>query len=151
MSSYCDKLLPFLKLLYVELVKLWCSAVKYCVFEPNLYMLRFPEPPVVKYHRDTLMYLIPPVNMSELYIRLFLPPSYQDTLDRLKQIQPSKLNKNTRLNRHVQAFKLRSKTTDELKLLCDKYLIYYERCNQQFKFDRDLAIKIISKYIYIIT
>ena len=177
MANYCQVLIPYLEMWYLRLIDLWCVAVKNHVFDPNLYMLRFPPPPLIKYYRKTLMTITKPCEITQTEAAFYLPPSYRQLRNKLDSMQPPKLDNNSYIKRFIISNRLRHKTDDELKVLCDTYSIHHHYYNPQSQplqsqsqsllppsdihvdhfpyvndnhnhgFNRQLAIKILSRYI----
>jgi len=147
MSNYCDRMEHILKALYLKLVLCWCGLYFVGIFEPNLYMLRFPKPPKVVVYRNIIStYVESAINtrLPDVGIQ-GLPVGYQNSVDLLQTYKTNlnlpQLSTNNPITKLMSEFKLNSKTDAELTNLCEQYSIL---C---VDYDRHMVINILSKYV----
>jgi len=136
MSKYCHRFEPILNMLYTNLAICWCEAYIRDVFEPNLFMLRFPKPQDTKYYRDvcskqmdSLLSYSQQVMSSPINLMIDLPPDYYTSVKLLTASRDSNYQNNKQKSKWLSVKSLLSKamlqlkSDANLKLLCHKYSI----------------------------
>jgi len=150
MSNYCDRMEHILKALHVKLILCWCGLYFVGIFEPNLYMLRFPKPPKIAVYRDIISTYVNSQISTDLpevggYRLIPLPLSYQNSVNLLQEhktkINLPSLQTNNIITKFMSGFKLNLKTDAELTGLCEQHSIL---C---VEYNRRQIIDVLSKYV----
>jgi len=158
MGNYCQRMEPVLSALYTKLVLCWCNLYIAGIFDPNLYMMRFPKPQKVVVYRDIIssyadMLIKRSTDELKEFICVPMPPCYNESKRLLQRSHEYTSNihgtlNNTISNRSsmfmtklISGITLKLKTDDELKTLCEQYSIL---C---VPYHRQDTITILSKYI----
>jgi len=116
---------------YEELKVCWCLVVKKDMFEPNLYMLRFPPYTINCYHGIAFKRSEPKFvnakhadsSLSRATIECRWLIAYLDSTTKVNKV-------NSPLTRMKNFVSLNTKSDDELKNLCHIHHVIYENNNR---------------------
>lgn len=167
MEHFCQRYEPMLRCLYCLLVLNWCQVqfqADNVEFDPDFYMLRFPEPARIACYTDVVDVDLEALNNEFIHslggleeqFNIQLSANYRRDVDRLAATRRDMVRSNHVITSTFQALKLR--LGSRLKLLTSNYdessidTKLKQLCQQHniavVNYDRQLAIRVLSHYLW---
>jgi len=147
LEYYNPKFRGFVVICHEQLKTCWVLAMQHDMFDPNLYMLRFPKFPVTYYSGVAFQMALHPINAYNEQYEDWLWSSTNECKQMLATLglntqAPKSISTMTKLKNYAL---LNLKSDSELKTLCHEYRVIYDDNNHPFV--RSIAIPVLSNLI----